>query len=76
MLYDGLIVKPKGLKMNQNKFGILLIGWWLGIMTITAINYMVSDSKINQYNAAIKECEKSLPRDQKCVISAVVETKK
>jgi hypothetical protein len=46
-------------------------GVFTGITLIASLQSCVPDSSVNVTHKAIADCEKSLPRDQKCVIIAV-----
>lgn len=47
----------------------MFFAFWLLIIIIA-----FSDNLINQANKAIAECERSLPRDQYCTITAIPKT--
>lgn len=52
---------------------LLTIMWtvFITVMLMAVINTNLPGSKVYRYNAAMEQCEKSLPRDQHCVIVAV-----
>ena len=43
------------------------------ISTMVVIGIILSFSNVPKYNSAIKECEKSLPRDQHCKVIGVID---
>lgn len=59
------------------KFGIVefVIGIWLGAMIFAMLLHFVPGSNYNLVVNAMAKCERSPPRDQKCVITAVPEVK-
>jgi len=68
------VILVKGMYMKDNEFySTLFAGFFAGLMFFLLLNIVMPNSKINQYDAAIKECERSLPRDSTCKIIAVVE---
>lgn len=54
--------------MSQIFFGIFLAAISCIILSC------IPGSKIYEYDKAISKCEKSLPRDQTCVITAIPKT--
>jgi len=48
-----------------------LLGGTIGGILISAVLINFSDSTTRRVNEMVKECEKSLPRDQHCYIIAV-----
>lgn len=57
----------------------LIVGLTLGVLLcmLIAVLAAANDAKLSRvtqaYNAAIQECEKSLPRDQHCKLVGVVD---
>ena len=56
--------------MSEGVFGFIF-GIIAGILLIGAIQGVNPNSAINIVSKATLECEKSLPRDQKCTIVAL-----
>lgn len=56
--------------MNNDLFGYFF-GVMTGIALVAALQHFNPDSYINIASKAITECEKSLPRDEKCIIIAI-----
>lgn len=52
--------------MNQFLTGVLI-----GAAAIQVVFTATPGGKLDLYNKAIEKCEKSLPRDQKCEITAI-----
>jgi len=55
---------------------VSLIGFLGGIVITVCLLIALCPDSFTQATDALKQCEKSLPRDQKCVIIAVPEDKK
>lgn len=53
--------------MNEFSLGFVVATVVIGIMANLPF------SNVTKYNAAIKECEKTLPRDQHCKVIGVVD---
>ena len=53
-----------------------LVGCLTGLLFCFVLLTAVPGSKIDKYEKAIQQCEATLPRDVKCVITAVPEVKK
>lgn len=51
--------------------GSFLVGGFLGILLCAFLNGCIPSSDAYQYKKAIRECEKSLPRDEHCVVIGV-----
>lgn len=47
------------------------LGFAVGVIFLMVIIKFLPDSKIEKYNSAIEQCEKTLPRNEHCVIVAV-----
>lgn len=60
--------------MNDGVFA-LLFGIIAGVALVGLIQTFNPDSSVNIVSKAMAQCEKSLPRDQKCVIIAVPPSK-
>lgn len=58
--------------MNEHNFKWLIIGVIVGMAALYLIS-LLPISTISIYHAAIEECEKELPRNQSCKITAVIE---
>jgi len=56
--------------MSEGVFGFVF-GIMAGVLLLGVIQAANPSSWVNIVNKAMTECEKSLPRDQKCVIIAV-----
>lgn len=62
--------------MDSKEFwGAVFAGVVIGFVLCAAVASLPG-SKINIYDRAKEQCERSLPRDQHCVIVAVPEAKK
>ena len=59
----------------MNTFGQLLSGAFIGIFIVIALIDTSPTSHKNIVENALKECEKSLPRDQHCTIVAIPPSK-
>ncbi len=55
--------------MSDILYGVL-IGFIAGVITVSAVAHMPS-SKMSIMHEMVKDCEKSLPRDQHCKIIAL-----
>jgi len=55
--------------MSDTLYGVL-IGFIVGVVTVSAVAHMPS-SKMSIMHEMVKECEKTLPRDQHCKIIAL-----
>ena len=55
---------------------VSLIGFLGGIVITVWVSMALVPDSFTQAEDALKQCEKSLPRDQKCVIIAIPEDKK
>lgn len=51
-------------------FFLFVISWSIGVITHAAFGSVVRET-----NALIEQCEKELPRSQKCILQAVPESK-
>lgn len=60
--------------MSEGWFGFIF-GIICGITLIGAIQQFNPGAAVNVVAKAMNECEKSLPRDQKCVIVAIPPSK-
>jgi hypothetical protein len=60
--------------MSEGFFGFIF-GIITGIALVGVIQTFNPDSAVNIVSKAMAQCEKSLPRDQKCVIIAVPPSK-
>lgn len=60
--------------MNEGVFGFFF-GILFGVVLVGLIQTFNPDSSVNIVSKAMAQCEKSLPRDQKCVIIAVPPSK-
>jgi len=60
--------------MSEGLFGYL-VGAFSGVVLISFLQHFSPDSAISIVAKATLECEKSLPRDQKCTITAVPPSK-
>ncbi len=60
--------------MSEGWFGFIF-GIIFGITLIGAIQQFNPNASVNVVAKAMNECEKSLPRDQKCVIVAIPPSK-
>ena len=56
--------------MSEGVFGFFL-GILFGVALVGLIQAVNPSASVNIVSKAMAECEKSLPRDQKCVIIAV-----
>jgi hypothetical protein len=56
--------------MSEGVFGFFL-GILFGVALVGLIQSVNPSASVNIVSKALAECEKSLPRDQKCVIIAV-----
>ena len=56
----------------MDDFRFVILAFFMGIVVSGAI-LNLPNSPINKYEDAIKECEKSLPRDKHCKIIGVVD---
>ena len=48
-----------------------IAGFFVGIVLLIALLDNLPGSLVKKHNEAIKECEKSLPRDQHCTLVAL-----
>lgn len=46
------------------------IGAFLGVLIFTIL-LMVTPSNLNKYHQALRKCQAELPRDQRCIITAI-----
>lgn len=62
--------------MNWLEIAILaiIISLALGLATINTTSYKKIKKDVEKWDSMIKECEKSLPRNQHCTLIAVPET--
>lgn len=60
--------------MSEGWFGFIF-GIITGIVLVGAIQQFNPGAAVNVVAKAMNECEKSLPRDQKCVIVAIPPSK-
>ena len=60
--------------MSEGAFGFIF-GIVVGIALVGVIQAANPSASVNIVSKAMAECEKSLPRDQKCVIVAVPPSK-
>lgn len=56
--------------MSEGAFGFIF-GIVIGIALVGVIQAVNPSASVNIVTKAMMECEKSLPRDQKCVIIAI-----
>jgi len=50
----------------------ILKGIFLGWIATTCINFIIFNDRVFSYDLAIELCEKDLPRNQTCLITAIV----
>lgn len=55
--------------MNKDWPAFVFIGLILG-MLLMGLCTLIPGTNVQQYNKAIEDCEKDLPRSQTCIISA------
>ena len=60
--------------MSDGFFGFIF-GIIIGVALVGAIQAVNPSASVNIVAKAMNECEKSLPRDQKCVIVAIPPSK-
>ena len=60
--------------MSEGAFGFIF-GIVIGIALVGVIQAVNPSASVNIVAKAMNECEKSLPRDQKCVIVAIPPSK-
>ena len=60
--------------MSEGAFGFFF-GILFGVVLVGLIQSVNPSASVNIVSKAMEECEKSLPRDQKCVIIAVPPSK-
>ena len=56
--------------------GEYIIGLFLGILVglwICSMAYTFSDNNYSAANLALEQCELTIPRDQHCIITAVID---
>ena len=56
---------------ENNETGAFFIGIVVGFCIIATISVIFPSEQVKQYKNAINECEKTLPRNQHCVVVAV-----
>ncbi len=57
--------------MNENTIWAFFIGVMCGVYLLMMLIAFIPDTWYAQAKVAIAECEKSLPRDQHCKLTAV-----
>ena len=63
-------------KETSDRVGIFIFGFIVGCVFLSSLSRWYDGSMYNTYNKALTECEKNLPRDQVCKITAVPDIKK
>ncbi len=60
---------------NSNPAGFFLLGIFTGIIIFSMSLMVIPGTKLKTAETAIEECEKTLPRNQHCIITAIPEEK-
>lgn len=61
---------------NSNSFvGFFLLGLFTGIIIFSMSLMVIPGTTLRNAKDAIEECEKTLPRNQHCIINAIPEEK-
>ena len=62
-------------KDTSDRLGTFIFGFIAGCVFLSSLSRWNDASMYNQYNKALTECEKNLPRDQVCKIIGVPDVK-